>query len=201
MEQELQKAIEIIKKIQKEIKLVKWTPEQYQKFYGKRTINEILKSKEVNYMNPCADLTFATTVLLNEAKIKTKIIVDELIGEYTKKPTLHFAIEIQIKGQNYTIDFKRSKNVLIYKGKYSHNQSIPNLKHLKTHEFDSTKLKRENTQLSFFGLKTTKQIETVFSSFNAKYLKSVFEAMKKSDTPLLFRLVTRKKPKIEIKHL
>ncbi|MBN2127788.1 MAG: hypothetical protein JW703_05400 [Candidatus Diapherotrites archaeon] len=201
MENELQKALQIVQKIQKEINLVRWTPEQYHKFYGKRTINEILESKEVNYMNPCADLTFATTILLNEAGFKTKIIADELIAKHTKKPMLHFAIEIQIKGNPHTIEFQASKKVLVYKGKYSHEVSMPKLTHLKVHEFDSTKLKRTDSILTFTGIKTMGKLKDVFSSFRAKHLKASFEAMQKSDNIKLFNAVTRKKPKIEIKHL
>lgn len=105
-----------------------WDPKNYEARYGKRSANEIILSRQTNYMNPCLDWTMATITMLKERGFETVLVAEEKIGEHTKAPFLHFAIEIKNKNKIYTIDFQTRKTLVYYSGKYNPDKYNPPLK-------------------------------------------------------------------------
>ena len=192
----MRKVLGIVRHIQDSIKLVRWNPRDYHRKFGKRTIGEVMESRETNYMNPCPDQLAATVLLLKEAGLRPKLVVQELIGEYTGRPTFHLAAEVPIDGGVHTIDFKMARTVLVYRGRYSVRKSNPEHKNLGVRRFSTRRLDRSTTMLGLLGISSYKELGTRFKHMNRSHLRAIFGAMKRADSPQLLREVRRRRPEI-----
>ena len=69
MDKAINIAKEIISEVNKKVKRVYWTNEEIDKYFGRRSVEEILSSGETCFMNPCLDLTLVSSHLISKKKI------------------------------------------------------------------------------------------------------------------------------------
>jgi hypothetical protein len=124
------KEIEIAKnialKVNEKVKRVYWTNEKIEKLFGKRSINEILKSKETCFMNPCLDLTLVSSYFLSQEGIPHEFVIEEhLPTENFNFNRLHFVIEFKNTHKNYVLNYKRGNEVYIFEGNYNGREDLP----------------------------------------------------------------------------
>ncbi len=186
---EIEKALDLVKWVQENIRLARWKPELHRKRFVERTAGEVLRRRTANYMNPCLDLTTALAIQLKENGFKPTFVVQELISEHTQKPAFHFALEVQADKKKYTLDFKTGKTAIVYKGQYNPKKSNPQIKNLVLKRFSTEKLERSTTPFQFFGIKRTSEMSRVFSHNTHESLQAAFKAMKRDDNSKLFRQV------------
>lgn len=186
--EELKKALDIIRWVQKNIQLTRWEHKDLDKI-GARSVDEIINSGHTNYMNPCVDKTITTAVLLKEAGLKPKLVIHERIGRQTNGPVIHFAIETPLDGKTHTIDFPGLMVAQVYGGKFDPIKSSPYEKSLAVHRFPTTGFNRSSTLegLVFGGR---------LKHFNRSHLAAVISAMKRTDSPMLYMNTKKVRPKI-----
>lgn len=68
MNEAINLAKEIISEVNKKVKRVYWTNEEIDKYFGRRSVEEILSSGETCFMNPCLDLTLVSSYLISKRK-------------------------------------------------------------------------------------------------------------------------------------
>jgi hypothetical protein len=151
-----------IKKIQTEFELVRVPKDDIKRFFLGRPVGEILKSKKINYMGSCLDLTSVLIQRLLEQGINSTLIVHELISEHTRKPVFHFALELHVPDGNITIDFKTGKVALWYNGQYNARRSIPHLISLKINRFEINSLDTAKSLLQNVGIEKPAAYERLF---------------------------------------
>ncbi|MCX6750817.1 MAG: hypothetical protein NTZ83_05140 [Candidatus Pacearchaeota archaeon] len=130
-------AKEIVYEVNRKVKRVYWTNEEIDKFFGKRSAKEIIDNKTTCFMNPCLDLTLVSAYLMSSHNIKHDFVIEEhpptkdfnfnksylVLKDFNYR--LHFALEFQHEGEEYSLDYKRENEVYIFKGKYNGREDIP----------------------------------------------------------------------------
>lgn len=110
----------------KNIKRIYWTNEEIDKWFGKRSIKEIIKNGTTCFMNPCFDLTLVSVYLLNKNKIKNNLVVEEHLP--TKEfnfNRLHFALDFIDENEIYHLNYKHNNFVYISTGEYLGRKDLP----------------------------------------------------------------------------
>lgn len=137
MNNAINSAKEIILEVNKKVKRVYWTNEEINKYFGRRPVNQILLSGETGFMNPCLDLTLASSHLMNLKGIEHDLIIEEhspskdFNFDKSKKVIknfdyrLHFGIDFLYDKEKWGIDYKRENEVYILKGGYTGRGDIP----------------------------------------------------------------------------
>jgi hypothetical protein len=128
----------IIFEVNKKVKRAYWTNEEIDKFFGRRSAQEIIQNGTTCFMNPCLDLTLVSSYLMSSIHIPHQFIIEEHLPtkDFTYEKSnlvlknfnfnrLHFALELQHQGEKYTLDYKKENEVYIYRGDYSEREDIP----------------------------------------------------------------------------
>jgi len=183
-EQNLKTVQEQIKWIQNNIELTRWNPKDYSKF-GTRPIGQILESGHTNYMNSCMELTSALAYKLKEAGFEITLVVQEHVGGHTRKPTLHFAIELKADGKIYAVEFRTNKNAIIHSGKFDPKKARPELEHLQLTRCKIGRLTQLTTPLQMIGVPNWEKIGSKFKHVTFKHLRASERAMTHADSPKL----------------
>lgn len=187
--QHLAEILITIRRVQQQMQLVRWPPALYGRTYGKRSVEQILRSKSTNYMNPCLDLTIVLLHYLREKKYKPTLIVEELISEHTGKPTLHFALEIPVGEKVFTVDFPRSKTANFYEGKYDHLKAYPHLLAIAQHEVPTETFTPKTKPFRLVGVSSLRQIGKRFQRVRYAHIRKAYEMMRRADRPELLNAV------------
>lgn len=193
---QLAEVLRMIRSVQRQLQLARWRPTLISRRYGKRSAEKILESKEVNYVATCLDLTFALTHQLKKRGFNPTFVVDELVGEHTNKPTLHFAVELEINGKPHTIDFAANKSALFYDGHFNHGRAFPGLLQLGEHKFGTQELKSNQTPMEFLEIRRLREINKRFPKVKYKDLRAVLAQLKKVDSERLFGIIRARRPRI-----
>ncbi len=136
MNNAINSAKEIISEVDKKVKRVYWTNEEINKYFGRRPVNQILLSGETGFMNPCLDLTLASSHLMNLKGIEHDLIIEEhspskdfnfdkskkVIKDFDYR--LHFGIDFLYNKEKWGIDYRRENEVYILKGGYAGREDI-----------------------------------------------------------------------------
>ncbi|HOF43945.1 MAG TPA: hypothetical protein PKW70_00970 [Candidatus Pacearchaeota archaeon] len=129
MDKAINIAKEIISEVNKKVKRVYWTNEEIDKYFGRRSVEEILSSGETCFMNPCLDLTLVSSHLISKKKIPHKLVIEEhLPSNGFDFNRLHFVIEFQNndkQSKEYFLNYKRANEVYLLEGKYNGRQDLP----------------------------------------------------------------------------
>ena len=165
MDKAINIAKEIISEVNKKVKRVYWTNEEIDKYFGRRSVEEILSSGETCFMNPCLDLTLVSSYLISKKKIPHKLVIEEhLPSNGFDFNRLHFVIEFQNndkQSKEYFLNYKRANEVYLLEGKYNGRQDLPLAQILK---IQGLKLNPKNPLYVNLGYKTLEE----FSKENFK---------------------------------
>jgi hypothetical protein len=131
-------AKDIVLEVNKKVKRVYWTNEEIDKWFGRRSVKEIINNGTTCFMNPCLDLTLVASYLMSSKDINNQFIIEEhlptkdfnfdksdLVLKDFKFNRLHFTIEFQHSNKNYILNFKRENEVYILEGEYNGREEIP----------------------------------------------------------------------------
>ncbi len=133
--------------VDKKIKRTYWTNEQIDKWFGKRSIKEIIEEETTCFMNPCFDLTLVSSYLLTQNKIKNDVVIEEHLptNEFNFN-RLHFALNFTDGTGEYYLNYKNKNFAYINAGKYSGRKDISQAQLIKISGeiIDSTKPLYEN---------------------------------------------------------
>jgi hypothetical protein len=128
---------DIVSEVNKKVRRVYWTNEQIDKWFGKRSAQEIIKNGTTCFMNPCLDLTLVSAYLMSSEHIPHELIIEEHLPtrdfNFDKSNLvlkdfdfrLHFAIDFQHGSEKYNLDYKKENEVYILKGNYNGRKDIP----------------------------------------------------------------------------
>ena len=131
----------IVEEVDAKVKRIYWTNEEIDKWFGRRSAEEIIKNGTTCFMNPCSDLTLVSAALMFENNIPYNFIIEEHLPtkdfNFDKSKLvvrdfdfrLHLKIEYENEEGKQSIDFKRENEVYILKEKY--NEDISNFKIIK----------------------------------------------------------------------
>lgn len=189
----IESAIKIAQTVAESINLVSYDPKDYYTKYAQRSPKEILKSKKTNYSGNCLDLTFTTIALLRQAGFNPNLVIEKRIHPRGNFPTVHFAIELVINKEKYTIDFQSKRNLIYYKGKFNTLKIDPKMKVLEVKRMRTNKINLNTTPLEFFGATNLTQI----AKKTGVDTKKIFENLKKERDQRIFKRLKRTKPKIK----
>ena len=131
-------AKEIVSEVNKKVKRVYWTNEEIDRWFGRRSIGEIIRNETTCFMNPCLDLTLVSSYLLSQKEIPHEIVIEEhsptkdfnfdksnlVVKDFPFR--VHFKIDFQYLNKNYSLNYKRENEVEIIEGKYNGREDIPN---------------------------------------------------------------------------
>ena len=119
-------AREIVSEVNRKVKRVYWTNEEIDKFFGRRSVKEILDNGTTCFMNPCLDLTLVSSYFISSEKIPHQFVIEEHLptAEFDFN-RLHFVIEFNNSDKNYAINYKRANEVYIVEGGYNGREDIP----------------------------------------------------------------------------
>jgi hypothetical protein len=184
----MQGVLETLEWVKDNILLVKEDAKKHGASFGERTPGEVLKSKQTNYINTCVDLTMATAVLLREKGLRPVIVAQERVHGVTKKPVVHFMLEVIINREVHTIDYKRGKVAVIYKG-HANPKKAGSQKHLAFHRFETKSLSRGTRPFDFFGFSNMSKIHTVFPHCSEKNIAALTKVMERANKTNLFKRV------------
>ncbi len=184
---EMKKFLETIDWIKDNIQLVRNDATHFGKTFGTRSPGEVLRSKQTNYLNTCLDLTMATIHLLKEKGFKPVLVAQEGIYNTTKKPVVHFMIEVEIDRELYSVDYKRGKIVDIYKGPVRKESAAR--KHIAFQRFDTTKLEKNMIPFEFFGVRDMSEIHKVLPNCTKEGILALTTMMEKANKTRLFNRV------------
>ena len=159
---EQEKALQIVKWVQDNIKLAQIDFNTYTARFNTRTTNDVLSQKTVSYLASCLELTAATIHLLRNKGLDPVMIAHEIENKHTKKPTLHFALEVVLDGKLNTIEFKTGKNVSIYAGAYSPSKSMPKSKSLAVTRFPANQCDPKRPIINIFGVNSHHEFGQTF---------------------------------------
>jgi hypothetical protein len=112
--------------VNKKVRRVYWTNEQIDKWFGRRSTQEIIKNGTTCFMNPCLELTLVSAYLMSSEQILHELIIEEHLP--TKEfpfNRLHFAINFQYKNERCNLNYKRNNEVHIFKEEYNGRGDIP----------------------------------------------------------------------------
>ncbi len=137
MDNAINTAEAIISEVNKKVKRVYWTNEEINRYFGRRSVNQILSSGETGFMNPCLDLTLVSSHLMNLKGIEHDLIIEEhspskdfnfdkskkVIKDFDYR--LHFGIDFLYNKEKWGIDYKKENEVYILKGGYTGRGDIP----------------------------------------------------------------------------
>lgn len=127
-------AKEIVSEVNKKVKRTYWTNEEIDKYFGRRSVNGILKDGGTCFMNPCFDLTLVSSHLLALENIPHEFVIEEhLPANGFDFNRLHFVIEFQDinKYKNYFLNYKKANEVYILEGRYNGRKDIPRAQMIK----------------------------------------------------------------------
>ncbi len=185
-----------VKWVQDHLQLVRWDRSQYMPLYGQRTVQQIMESRETNYVSPCLDLSTLMCYRLRENGFKPVLVAHEVISPYTHLPVPHFAVETQIGKTWVTIDFKTGKTALVYPGRYKPEKSLPENPHLGIKRFPAAKIGLKTTPLKLLKIFSWRQTANAFGFLRFPHLAAAAKQMKKADSPELFHKTRRIRPTI-----
>ena len=196
----LESVLNEVEWIQREMRLVRWDPKDYSRLFGRRSIEEILESRQVNYMNSCLDLTTAFIFRLRQQKLDPRLVIQELTGPHTGKTAFHFATEVKIGLEWHTIDFKTGKSALVYPGKYAPEKSNPANRHLNLQRFYTRAFGPKTNFFQLLGISGWRQIGKKFPFMRYSHVRAAAKAMKAADSETLFSKIKRIRPSIRRLH-
>jgi hypothetical protein len=132
MENIINLAKEIVYEVDRKVRRVYWTNEKIDKFFGKRSVKEILDNGTTCFMNPCLDLTLISSYLMSSQHISNQFIIEEH-GPTKEFPfnRLHFVLEFQNKDREYSLNYKKCNEVYISNGNYNGREDIPQVGRIK----------------------------------------------------------------------
>ncbi len=181
MNEAINLAKEIILEVNKKVKRVYWTNQEIDKYFGRRSVQEILYSGETCFMNPCLDLTLVSSHLMSEKKIPHKLVIEEhLPSNGFDFNRLHFVIEFQNNNEQskeYFLNYKRANEVYLLEGKYNGRQDLPLAQILK---IQGLKLNPKDPIYASFGYKTLE--EFLKEKFKGYSLDSNINRLKKDNS-------------------
>ena len=118
----------IVKEVDNRIKRVYWTNDEIDKWFGKRSVEEILHSGNTCFMNSCSDVTLASSFLMNQHYISHRWVIEEYSPtEHFDFNRLHFVLEFIHDKRMYVLNYQKLNDVYIYEGKYKGRKDLPNL--------------------------------------------------------------------------
>ena len=115
----------VVSWVNKKIKRVFWTNSEIDKWFGKRSVNEIIQNGTTCFMNPCFDLTLVSSYLMTQNKINNNFVVEEHLP--TKEfnfNRLHFALNFTEGMEKYYLNYKSGSIVYIGAGEYQGRKDI-----------------------------------------------------------------------------
>ena len=181
MDKAINIAKEIISEVNKKVKRVYWTNEEIDKYFGRRSVEEILSSGETCFMNPCLDLTLVSSYLISKKKIPHKLVIEEhLPSNGFDFNRLHFVIEFQNndkQSKEYFLNYKRANEVYLLEGKYNGRQDLPLAQILK---IQGLKLNPKNPLYVNLGYKTLEEFSK--ENFKGYSLEKNISRLKKDNS-------------------
>jgi hypothetical protein len=111
-----------------------WTPEEYKRAFGSRTPREIVDSGKTGFVGSCLDMTIVANAALMDAGFKTTIVVDETMEHEHNLVRPHFAVEFDIGGEPFHLDFHNMRKTFFSRGRYTQNKK-QGVKSLHVHRF------------------------------------------------------------------
>jgi len=185
---QMNEVLKVLDWIKENIQLTKMGAKEHGARAGERTPGEVLKTKRTNYVNTCIDLTMATVVLLREKGFEPVIVAQERVHNVTKRPIVHFMIELPINREVHNIDFKQGKVVVLKKGPVD-PKTATRQKHLALHRFPTTGFLRQTKPFEFMGFSKVERIQSVFSHVSHADVVALVKSMEKADRTKLFNRV------------
>lgn len=181
------------------ITLVHWDGIDFEKKFGARSVDEIIKSGKTSYLNPCLDQTMVFIHRLNSRGYQPKLVVEERISQRTQQATLHFAVEIPVKINEkiepITVDFVSGREVRYYKGNYDPTKSVAGRTSLRVHRFPAQHVTARTTLNRFLGILGTKTLYKRFPNVTPQAAHAVFAKMQEMHSPALFNRITQSPPR------
>lgn len=108
--------------IDKRIKRRDWSNEEIAEKFVKRNAKQILKDGDTGFMNPCSDFTLVAWALLKKNGFNPALVVEKLKQKKYSFVSIHFAIEFSDNNVPYFLEFISKNQVLLRKGKYTHQK-------------------------------------------------------------------------------
>ncbi|MCC7574042.1 hypothetical protein KO361_00420 [Candidatus Woesearchaeota archaeon] len=105
------------------ISLVNWSASDIREKFGKQSLNQILESKELFYMQACSPLTLVLKDYMEKESVSSVLVVEELFDFRYGDFGLHFGLEFDFLDSSFFVHFKELKNVEVGKGSYVSDQS------------------------------------------------------------------------------
>ncbi|HPD82008.1 MAG TPA: hypothetical protein PK357_02815 [Candidatus Pacearchaeota archaeon] len=153
MDNSIELAKEIALETNKIVKRTYWTNEEIEKYFGKRSAQEIIQNGTTCFMNPCLDLTLVSAYLMTSRGIKHDLVIEEhLLTKDFNFNKLHFLIEYYINGKINTLNYKRNNEVHIFNGNYSGREDIQNAQMIKIPGENINPYKNLNDNLGYSNL-------------------------------------------------
>ncbi len=103
----------------------RWSNEQIEQSFAKRSSRQILEEGHTHYMGPCLDLTQVMQTLLQRRGVQPVLVMEEYTSNKYHLMTLHFALEIPSTDGTYTLDFTTRNDVEFRKGTYINRIETP----------------------------------------------------------------------------
>jgi hypothetical protein len=123
--------LEIARQIDKQVRRIRWTNEELEEKFGRRSANQILAEGNTFYMNSCMDLTLASILLAQRKGLNPDLVIEEH-GKTRGVPfnRAHFVLELPNNGGAY-LNPKTLGLIQIGQGKYPGRQDIPKVRTLR----------------------------------------------------------------------
>ena len=113
---QMEKVSQILDWIGKNIEKRRWTDEEIEEKFAKRSAVEILNDGHTCYMNPCGDYTFVTAEILKRNGFDVTLVIEELKRPHKEYAEIHFAIELSMDGEHYFIEYVTLDDARFEKG-------------------------------------------------------------------------------------
>lgn len=152
-----------------------WSNEEILEKFTKRSAQQILTEGDTGFMNSCSDLSLVAWALLKKNGLDPTLVVEKLKQtNYTTEGgfiSLHFALEFSDKGILYCLEFVWQNQVLLSKGKYTHQKT----------GIETLKIGRIRDDIGF-NQNIQQALEDKFETSDVQ-LESIIAQMQKDNTP------------------
>ncbi|MEU4802867.1 hypothetical protein [Actinosynnema sp. NPDC023587] len=100
-----------------------WTPERIRRVYARRTVRQILADGDTLAFGPCPDRTLVACAILHRHGIRPVVVYHERRVPGFGPSTAHLALEVEVGGADYTVDFGSHETRLV-PGGYTYDPAI-----------------------------------------------------------------------------
>ena len=116
----------IVEEVDNKVKRIYWTNNEIDKWFGKRSAKEIINSGHTCFMNPCSDLTLASSFIMDQNNIPHQWVVEEYLPtENFNFNRLHFVLEFKHNDKLYVLNYQKLNDVYIHEGGYNGRPDLP----------------------------------------------------------------------------